>query len=93
MTISRVHGFSDCIAGLPLPLLPIGSTRLVEVFGRSELVKTSGSSESAIDGGSVFPSIWSISLIFVTGEPVEEDDDDIPFSSMARMQASMSRLE
>ena len=92
MTISRVHGLSDRSTGLPLSLLLVGSIGLVEVFGHSELVGTSGSSESTSDGGDESSSIWSILLISANGEPAEEDDD-IPFSSIARMHASMSRLE
>lgn len=93
MIVSRVYGLSDCIVGLLSSILPVEWTELVEAFGHSELVRTTGSSGSATDGGGESSSIQSISLISANGEPTEEGDDEIPFSSMARMHASMSRLE
>ena len=93
MIISKVRRLSYCSAGLPLPLLPVGSTKLIEAFECSELVETSGSSKSSIVGGGKSSSIRSISLISTNSEPVEEEDDEIPFSSMVRMHASISRLE
>ena len=92
MTVSIVNGPSDHSGGLLSPVLPVGETRLIEVFGNSELVGTSDSSGSATGGES--SSIQSISLVSASGEPAAEDeDDDIPLSSMARMHASISRLE
>ena len=78
MTISRVHGLSDCSAGLPLPLLPVESTGFAEALRRSELVGKSGSSGNATDGGRESSYIRLTSLISANGEPEEEDEDDRP---------------